>query len=232
MSVKVVGRKDCAKESRRRRFAYKGRPEDNFRTLPVGQILGPKRQNASPDSSTKRSTLFASRLRVRVPPGPPTIFISMKYGRSLARIAAATRAVGEVFRISIALPNLIFGIASDKTSLSRTDAAGGTVEKVWAGRMKQASWKSIFAYFGERQAAASATRSEVGAAATGCGPELSDASAKGCGLAADRNFPDRALTNDPKQVSQWCLCELGRAVHSIPPAKTASLEVEGDPLQT
>ena len=56
----------------------------------------------------------------------------------------------------------------------------GTVEKVWAGRLDKPGWDAMFAYFGERQDAASAARSAVGTATTGCGSELSGASAKNC----------------------------------------------------
>jgi peroxiredoxin len=56
----------------------------------------------------------------------------------------------------------------------------GRVEKVWAGRLNQGGWNSLFAYFGERQEMASPTQSAVGATATGCGPESSQASAKSC----------------------------------------------------
>ena len=58
--------------------------------------------------------------------------------------------------------------------------AGGTVEKVWVGHLDPAVWNTVFAYFGERQDAASATRGLVGASTTGCGAELSDAAAKSC----------------------------------------------------
>ena len=58
--------------------------------------------------------------------------------------------------------------------------ASGTVEKVWPGRLDQAGWDTMFAYFGERQGTASQARSEVGANPTGCGSELSQASAKSC----------------------------------------------------
>jgi peroxiredoxin len=58
--------------------------------------------------------------------------------------------------------------------------AEGRVEKVWAGRMDQAGWNTMFAYFGERQETASPLRSQVGANPTGCGSELSQTSAKGC----------------------------------------------------
>ena len=57
---------------------------------------------------------------------------------------------------------------------------GGMVEKVWAGRMDQAGWNTMFAYFGERQDAASRPQSAVDAVTTGCGPGSSDASAKSC----------------------------------------------------
>ena len=58
--------------------------------------------------------------------------------------------------------------------------ANGTVEKVWAGRLDQAGWDTMFAYFGEREETASRTRVEVGAGTTDCGSELSPTSVKGC----------------------------------------------------
>jgi peroxiredoxin len=58
--------------------------------------------------------------------------------------------------------------------------ADGTVEKVWAGRLDQASWKTVFSYFGERQETASLLQSRVGVNPTGCGSELSPTPAKGC----------------------------------------------------
>ena len=58
--------------------------------------------------------------------------------------------------------------------------ANGTVEKVWAGRLDQAGWNTMFAYFGERQETASPFRSQVGANPTGCGSELSQTSVKSC----------------------------------------------------
>jgi peroxiredoxin len=58
--------------------------------------------------------------------------------------------------------------------------ANGTVEQVWAGRMDSAGWNTMFAYFGERQEAASAARSEIGAKLSGCAPGSADASAKNC----------------------------------------------------
>src|SRR6266849_517591 len=58
--------------------------------------------------------------------------------------------------------------------------AEGRVEKVWAGRMDQAGWNTMFAYFGERQETASPLRSQVGANPTDCGSELSQTSAKSC----------------------------------------------------
>ncbi len=57
---------------------------------------------------------------------------------------------------------------------------GGTVEKVWVGRLDQAGWNTVFAYFGERREMASPVRSQVGANPTGCGSESSQASAKNC----------------------------------------------------
>jgi peroxiredoxin len=58
--------------------------------------------------------------------------------------------------------------------------AEGRVEKVWAGRLDQAGWDMMFAYFGERRESAAPLQSEVGANLTGCAPELSPTSAKGC----------------------------------------------------
>jgi peroxiredoxin len=58
--------------------------------------------------------------------------------------------------------------------------ANGTVEKVWAGRLDQAGWNTMFRYFGERPEMASTLRSQVGANPTGCGSELSQTSAKNC----------------------------------------------------
>lgn len=58
--------------------------------------------------------------------------------------------------------------------------AGGTVEKVWAGRLDQAGWDSVFAYFGGRQETTSAARGVVDAVTAGCGPGSSNASAKNC----------------------------------------------------
>jgi peroxiredoxin len=58
--------------------------------------------------------------------------------------------------------------------------AEGRVEKVWAGRLDQAGWNTMFAYFGERQETASPLQSQVGANPTGCEPELSQTSAKSC----------------------------------------------------
>ena len=58
--------------------------------------------------------------------------------------------------------------------------AEGRVEKVWAGRLDQAGWNTMFAYFGERQETASPLRSQVGANPTGCGSELSQTSTKSC----------------------------------------------------
>ena len=57
--------------------------------------------------------------------------------------------------------------------------AEGRVEKVWAGRLDQAAWNTMFTYFGEREGMAPA-RVEVGARTTDCGSELSQTSAKSC----------------------------------------------------
>jgi peroxiredoxin len=56
----------------------------------------------------------------------------------------------------------------------------GRVEKVWAGRLDQAGWDTMFAYFGERQETATPLQSQVGVNPTGCGSELSQSSAKSC----------------------------------------------------
>jgi hypothetical protein len=58
--------------------------------------------------------------------------------------------------------------------------AEGRVEKVWAGRLDQAGWNTMFAYFGEREGMASPARVEVGARTTGCASKLSQTSAKNC----------------------------------------------------
>ena len=55
--------------------------------------------------------------------------------------------------------------------------ASGIVEKVWAGRLDQAGWNMMFAYFGERQESSSRARN---ASPPGCGPEGADAIAKSC----------------------------------------------------
>ncbi len=56
----------------------------------------------------------------------------------------------------------------------------GRVEKVWAGRLDQAGWNTMFAYFDERQETASPLQSQVGANPTGCGSELSQTFGKSC----------------------------------------------------
>jgi peroxiredoxin len=58
--------------------------------------------------------------------------------------------------------------------------AEGRVERVWAGRLDQAGWNTMFSYFGERQETASPLQSKVGANPTGCGSELSQTSVKSC----------------------------------------------------
>jgi len=58
--------------------------------------------------------------------------------------------------------------------------ANGTVEKVWAGRLDQAGWNSMFTYFGERRETAFPLQSKAGAKPTGCGSELSQTSVKSC----------------------------------------------------
>jgi peroxiredoxin len=58
--------------------------------------------------------------------------------------------------------------------------AEGRVEKVWAGRLDQAGWSTMFTYFGKRQEIASPLQSRVGTNPTGCGSELSPTSAKSC----------------------------------------------------
>jgi len=49
--------------------------------------------------------------------------------------------------------------------------AEGRVEKVWAGRLDQTGWNTMFSYFGERWETASSLRSQAGA--NHCGSELS-----------------------------------------------------------
>jgi len=56
----------------------------------------------------------------------------------------------------------------------------GRVEKVWVGRLDQAGWDTMFAFFGERQETASPLQSQVGANPAGCGSELSQTSANNC----------------------------------------------------
>jgi len=56
----------------------------------------------------------------------------------------------------------------------------GIVEKVWVGRLDQAGWNTMFAYFGELEGVASTARVEVGARTTDCGSELSQTSVKSC----------------------------------------------------
>jgi len=56
----------------------------------------------------------------------------------------------------------------------------GRVEKVWVGRLDQAGWNTMFAYFGELEGVASTARVEVGARTTDCGSELSQTSVKSC----------------------------------------------------
>jgi len=58
--------------------------------------------------------------------------------------------------------------------------ADGIMEKVWAGRLDQAGWNTMFAYFGGGQAMASPARVEVGARTIGCGSESRQASGKTC----------------------------------------------------
>jgi len=56
----------------------------------------------------------------------------------------------------------------------------GRVEKVWAGRLDQAGWNAMFAYFGERVGMASPAQVEVGARTADCRSELSQSSVKSC----------------------------------------------------
>lgn len=58
--------------------------------------------------------------------------------------------------------------------------ADGTVEKVWPGRLDQAGWNTMFAYFGVPEGKASSTRAGVGTRVTDCGSELPQMSAKNC----------------------------------------------------
>ena len=56
----------------------------------------------------------------------------------------------------------------------------GTVEKVWAGRLDEAGWNAMFAYFGERRDAASSAGNPVGAVETGCGVGSPGAPVENC----------------------------------------------------
>jgi len=56
----------------------------------------------------------------------------------------------------------------------------GRVEKVWAGRLDQAGWNRMFAYFGERRETASPLQSQADVNPTGFGSELTQSSAKRC----------------------------------------------------
>ncbi len=58
--------------------------------------------------------------------------------------------------------------------------ADGTVEKVWPGRLDEAGWNSMFAYFDERKEAIAPPGVEVGARTTDCGFALPQTSAKSC----------------------------------------------------
>ena len=73
---------------------------------------------------------------------------------------------------------LLLGMAAvPNTVLVGSD---GKVEKVWGGRLNQGDWNSMFAYFGEHQEMVVPVRTDVGSAASGCGPDFSDGSAKIC----------------------------------------------------
>lgn len=56
----------------------------------------------------------------------------------------------------------------------------GRVEKVWVGRLDQAGWDTMFAFFSERQETTSPLQSQVGANPTRCGSDLSQTLAKNC----------------------------------------------------
>ena len=58
--------------------------------------------------------------------------------------------------------------------------AEGKVEQVWPGRLDQAGWNTMFAYFGERQGTTSPLQSQVGTTTTGCGSESSQTSGQVC----------------------------------------------------
>jgi hypothetical protein len=58
--------------------------------------------------------------------------------------------------------------------------ADGTAEKVWPGRLDQAGWNSMFAYFDEQKEAVAPTGVEVGAGTTDCRSALPQTSAKSC----------------------------------------------------
>ena len=58
--------------------------------------------------------------------------------------------------------------------------AGGTVEKVWPGRLDQAGWNSMFAYFDADKAQLPGAAIAVGAVTADCESGSADASAKSC----------------------------------------------------
>ena len=58
--------------------------------------------------------------------------------------------------------------------------ASGMVEKVWPGRLDQAGWDTLFAYFGQRQGQAYRAQSVAGPITSGCGNDSSSAPAKNC----------------------------------------------------
>lgn len=58
--------------------------------------------------------------------------------------------------------------------------AEGRVEKVWAGRLDQASWNTMLIYFGARQDATLPVQSRLGSNPSGCGPASSQTFAKSC----------------------------------------------------
>jgi peroxiredoxin len=58
--------------------------------------------------------------------------------------------------------------------------SGGTVEKVWAGRLDPAGWNSLYGYFGERQDTSSAASNDIVTKPSGCGPDSANALGKNC----------------------------------------------------
>jgi peroxiredoxin len=58
--------------------------------------------------------------------------------------------------------------------------SGGKVEKVWAGRLDEAGWNALLAYFSKEQQMPSAAQNTLGTVTTGCASGSVEDSAKNC----------------------------------------------------